>query len=198
MMPLRDKKHGAFDAVALDELAASRWAHRQDANSEGAEPLPTGPSTLAHGVLDFPPVDVQLTGSLVVALAALPYVVEILMQVPLLTRVMSALPSEVRAELPPHPRRPRLAVFGSARFFLALFRYALRTDPRDPGHIVTLKRKMRASVIREALFGLVFMITVVVAWRHGWRPLGRDLRAPDPGGVLGSELRPLHRLLAGN
>jgi hypothetical protein len=43
-------------------------------------------------------VDAQLTGSFVVAVAALPYVVEILMQVPLLTRVMSALPSEVRAD----------------------------------------------------------------------------------------------------
>ena len=118
-------------------------------------------------------MDVQLTGFLVVTVAALPYVVEILGQLPLLTRVMSALPAEVRAELPPHPRRPRLAVFGSARFFLALFRYALRTDPRDLGDIVELKRKMRASAFREALFGLIFIVAVVVAWRHGWRPLGR-------------------------
>jgi len=116
-------------------------------------------------------VDVQLTGSLVVGVAALPYVVEILRQVPLLTRVMSALPADVRAELPPHPRRPHLAVFGSARFFLALFRYALRNDGRDPGEIVALKRKMRASAVREALFGMVFLLAVVVAWRHGWRPL---------------------------
>jgi hypothetical protein len=118
-------------------------------------------------------VDVQLTGFLVVAVAALPYVVEILGQLPLLIRVMSALPAEIRAELPPHPRRPQLAVFGSARFFLALFRYALRTDPRDLGDIVALKRKMRASAVREALFGMVLILAVVVAWRHGWRPLGR-------------------------
>lgn len=120
-----------------------------------------------------PPVDVQLTGFLVLAVAALPYVVEILGQLPLLTRVMSALPAEVRAELPPHPRRPRLAVFGSARFFLALFRYALRTDTRDPDDAIALKRRMRASAIREALFGLVFMVAVIVEWRHGWRPFGR-------------------------
>jgi cation transport regulator ChaB len=115
-------------------------------------------------------MDVQLGGFLVVAAAAVPYVTEILGQVPLLTRVMSALPAEVRAELPPHPRRPQFAVFGSARFFLALFRYALRNDARDSGELVTLKRKMRASAVREAVFGMVFVVAVVVAWRHGWRP----------------------------
>ena len=118
-------------------------------------------------------LDVQLTGNLVVAVAALPYVIEILGQLPLLTRVMAALPAEVRAELPPHPRRPHLAVFGSARFFLALFRYALRNDARDPGDMVALKRKMRASAMREALFGVIFVVAIVMAWRHGWRPLGR-------------------------
>jgi hypothetical protein len=117
-------------------------------------------------------VDIQLTGFVVVSVAALPYVVEILSQVPLLTRVMSAMPSDVRAELPPHPRRPHLAVFGSARFFLALFRYALRNDLRDSDELVALKRKMRASAIREALFGIAFAVAVVLAWRHGWRPLG--------------------------
>jgi hypothetical protein len=86
---------------------------------------------------------------------------------------MSALPAEVRAELPPHPRRPQLAVFGSAALFLALFRYALRNNARDSGDIVALKRKMRASAVREALFGLVLIVAVVVAWRQGWRPLGR-------------------------
>src|SRR5580698_9083050 len=95
-------------------------------------------------------VDFHLTGTLIVAVAAAPYVVEILRQVPLLTRMMSILPAEVRAGLPPHPRRPGLALFGSTRFFLALVRYVLRTDPRDPAEILALKRRMRASVIREA------------------------------------------------
>jgi hypothetical protein len=115
-------------------------------------------------------MDVQLWGLLAVAVAAMPYVIEILGQLPLLTRVMSALPAEVRAELPPHPRRPQLAVFGSARFFLALFRYALRNDARDSGELVTLKRMMRASAVREAVFGIVFIVAVVVSWRYGWRP----------------------------
>jgi GrpB-like predicted nucleotidyltransferase (UPF0157 family) len=121
-------------------------------------------------------VDAQLAGFLVVAVAAIPYVVEILGQVPLLTRVMAALPAERRAELPPHPHRAQLAVFGSTRFFLALFRDALRNDVRDSGELVALKRKMRASAVREALFGIIFIVAVVVAWRHGWRPLGSCLR----------------------
>ena len=98
-------------------------------------------------------MDAQLRGLLIASAVATPYVAEILRQVPLLTRVMSALPAEVRAGLPPHPRRPWLALFGSTRFFLALFRYALRTDPR------------------EALFGVALIVVVIFLWRSGWRPL---------------------------
>lgn len=137
---------------------------------------PMAVSALAHGVLLADGVrslvDVQFAGFLAVAVAALPYVVEILSQVPLLTRVMAALPAEVRAKLPPHPRRPQLAIFGSARFFISLFRHALRNDVRDPIELVALKREMRASAAREAVFGTLLVVVIVVAWRHGWRPLG--------------------------
>jgi hypothetical protein len=115
-------------------------------------------------------MDFQLAGSLLATAVAVLYVVEILSQLSLLTRVMRALPVEVRARLPPHPRRPWLAVFGSTRFFLALFRYALRNDPQDPGEIAALKRKMRASAVREALFGVSLAVTVVLLLRHGWQP----------------------------
>ncbi len=117
-------------------------------------------------------MDFQLTGWLVAAGAAVPYVIEVLAQVPLLTRVMKALPPEVRAELPPHPRQPGLAVFGSARFFLALFRYALRADAADDQTIQVLKRRMRASAAREGAFALLLAVTLTVVWRHGWRPFG--------------------------
>jgi hypothetical protein len=115
-------------------------------------------------------VDPQLAGTLIAAAAAVPYLAEILSQVPLLARVMAALPVDARARLPPHPRRPWMAVFGSTRFFLALFWYALRRDPADPAEIARLKGKMRASALREALFGVAFATVVVVLWRHGWRP----------------------------
>lgn len=116
-------------------------------------------------------MDSQLTGLLLAGAVAIPYVVEILGQVPLLARLVSALPEEVRASLPRHPRRPWLAVFGSTRFFLALFRYALRNDRHDSAEVLALKHQMRASAIREALFGIALAIVVVALWRSGWRPL---------------------------
>jgi len=115
-------------------------------------------------------VDFQLAGWLIATAVALPYMVEIVGQVPLLTRVMRALPAEVRDRLPPHPRRPWLAMFGSARFFVALFRYALRSDAHDAPEIAALKAKMRASAKREALFGVGLVLTVVLLVRHGWQP----------------------------
>lgn len=116
-------------------------------------------------------MDFQLTGSLIAAAVATPYVVEIVRQLPLLAHMMSVLRDDVRATLPAHPRRPGLAVFGSTRFFLALFRYALRADPGDSIEIIALKRKMRASAIREGLFGVTLVIAAVALWRRGWRPL---------------------------
>jgi hypothetical protein len=115
-------------------------------------------------------VDFQLAGMLIVTAVAIPYVTEILRQVPLLTRMVAALPADVRAALPCHPRDPRRAAFGSARFFLALFRYTLRNDPADPAEVVALKKKMRASAVREAVFGVALIATVAGLWRLGWRP----------------------------
>jgi hypothetical protein len=83
---------------------------------------------------------------------------------------MSVLPQETQAALPRHPRRPWLTVFGSARFFLALFRFALRTQPSDTLEMIALKHKMRASVLREALFGTALATAVIVLWTRGWRP----------------------------
>jgi hypothetical protein len=121
---------------------------------------------------DVPEMDSQLTGSVIAIAAALPYVIEVLSQVPLLTRVMEALPDEVRAGLPAHPRRHGLALFGSARFFMALFRYALRDDAADGPAMARLKRKMRASAVREGLLAVLMVGIVMVLWRGGWRPCG--------------------------
>jgi len=115
-------------------------------------------------------MDAQVRWTLLACGVAIPYVVEILLQVPLLTRVMTALPADVRAALPPHPRRAAWAVFGSTRFFLALFRWALRDRPGEDAALRRLKRKMRASALREALFGTTLIVVVVLAWHHGWRP----------------------------
>ena len=116
-------------------------------------------------------MDQTLRGSLVLAAAALPYVVEVLRQVPLQARVMAAMSPETRAALPPHPRHPWLAVFGSVRFFLALFRWALRDRSEESRELLALKRKMRWSMFREALFALGVVIVLVVLVETGWRPL---------------------------
>jgi hypothetical protein len=116
-------------------------------------------------------VDQTLRGSLLLAAAALPYIVEVLRQIPLQVRVIAAMPRAARAALPPHPRRPWLTIFGSVRFFLVLFRWALRDAPEDSSEIVELKRKMRWSAFREALFGLGLATALVVLVTVGWRPL---------------------------
>ena len=113
----------------------------------------------------------DLTGSLILLGAAMPYVVEVLCQVPLQVRVLAAMPPATRAALPPHPRRPWLTVFGSVRLFLALFRWALRDAPDDPPAVLALKRKMRWSAFREALFALGFVTALVLLVRAGWRPV---------------------------
>ena len=115
-------------------------------------------------------MDQTLRGSLVVAAAAIPYVVEVLRQVPLQARVIAAMPPATRAALPPHPRRPSLTVFASTRFFLALFRWALRDLPDEPPDIAALKRKMRMSALREGVFAAGFAVVLVALVRSGWRP----------------------------
>lgn len=119
----------------------------------------------------------QVVASVIALVAALPYVIEVLSQVPLLTRFVEALPEEVRAALPPHPRRSARAVFGSTRFFLALFRYALRDHAADGPAMKRLKRQVRASACGEWLFAALLVTVVVVLWRGGWRPFG----APPDG-----------------
>ena len=116
-------------------------------------------------------MDQTLRGSLILAAAALPYIVEVLRQVPLQARVIAALPPATRDALPPHPRRPWLTVFGSVRFFLALFSWALRDAPDESPELAALKRKMRRSVLCEALFALGLVTVLGALWRAGWRPV---------------------------
>jgi hypothetical protein len=122
-------------------------------------------------------VDFDLLGSLILLAAAIPYVVEVLRQTPLQARVIAALPPATRAALPPHPRHPWLTVFGSVRFFLALFRWALRDGPGDAPEIWDLKRQMRRSALREGLFALAFLTALVLLVRAGWRPVWPRIRA---------------------
>ena len=96
-------------------------------------------------------MDFELGGLLIVTVVAVPYMVEILRQLPLLTRLIAALPPEVRARLGRHPRRPHWGVFGSTRFFLGLFRDALRGAAEDTAERRAQKGRARRSAIREVI-----------------------------------------------
>jgi len=126
---------------------------------------------VARELLRLSAVDFALVGSLILFAAAIPYVVEVLRQAPLQARVIAALPPATRAALPPHPRRPWLTVFGSMRFFLALFRWALRDAPDDAREIQDLKHQVRMSALREWLFGLGLVTVLVLLLHAGWRPV---------------------------
>lgn len=116
-------------------------------------------------------MDRALVGNLVLGAAFAPYVVEVILQVRLQARFLAALPEATRAALPPHPRRPWLAAVGSVRFFLALWRCFRRDYPDDPAPITVLKRKMRASLRRELVWGVGGVAVLIVLLSLGWRPI---------------------------
>lgn len=113
----------------------------------------------------------DLLGTLLLATVFVPYTVEVVWQLRLLTRFLTALPPPVRAALPAHPRRPWLATAGSTRFFLALWRCARRDAPDDTDGVRSLKREIRASLRRELVYGASAAALVVILVVNGWRPV---------------------------
>lgn len=116
-------------------------------------------------------MDDRLAGSLLLFVAVIPYVVEVLRQVPLQARFLAALPAPTRTALPPHPKNPWLTPAGSVRFFFALWRCARRDAPEDAPEIAVLKRKIRASIRRELAFACVAAGVLTALLAAGWRPL---------------------------
>lgn len=109
-------------------------------------------------------------GLLIAAVAFLPWIVEVFYQVGLQARFLTALPPEMRAALPAHPRRPALAFLSSTRFHLALWRYARRDLPEDPPEVAALKHQVRASLRREIVWLAGGLATVAFLVAKGWRP----------------------------
>jgi hypothetical protein len=116
-------------------------------------------------------MDRTLVGTVVLGVGFLPYLIEVVWQVRLLPRFLAALPETTRATLPPHPSRPLLAVAGSTRFFLALWRCFRRDVPSDPAPVIALKRQMRASLRRGLVWGAGWLVLVVALLALGWRPI---------------------------
>jgi hypothetical protein len=117
-------------------------------------------------------IDRKLLGLLILGVAFLPWIVEVFYQVRLQARFLAAMPPDARAALPAHPKRPALAFLSSTRFHLALWRYARRDLPGEPPDVAALKRQVRASLRREALWLVGGLAAVVFLVAKGWRPLG--------------------------
>lgn len=115
--------------------------------------------------MEWPPV-----WTVVACAAFVPYVGEVIFQLFLQGRFLAALPARTRDALPPHPRHPFLAFLGSLRFTLAFWRYVRNDDLDDPGEVRALKRKMRASLRREIVWGILGVGTLVALVACGWRP----------------------------
>ena len=115
-------------------------------------------------------MDRSLFGTLIAALAFLPWVVEVFFQVRLQARFLEALPPETRAALPRHPRRSLLAFLGGPRFELALWRSWRRDVAGDPPALLALKARMRASLRREIAWAAGGLAILAVLARAGWRP----------------------------
>lgn len=116
-------------------------------------------------------MDWALLGGLLLAVSFIPWVVEVCWQLRLQALFVAALPPEVRAALPRHPRRPWLAFLGSPRFQLAFWRYARRELPGDPDPVIALKRRMRASLRRELVWSLGGFAVLGALAAAGWRPV---------------------------
>ncbi len=112
-----------------------------------------------------------MIGTLVLAILVVPYAGEVFYQVWLQARFLAALPEDVRAALPPHPRRPVLSFFASLRFQIAVLRYARRNLPDDSPKIAYWKRRMRASMLRESFLLGSLVLSTVVLLALGWRPI---------------------------
>jgi hypothetical protein len=116
-------------------------------------------------------MDRDLLGTLMLAAVFVPYTIDVLEQVRLQARFLAALPSSVRAALPPHPRNPWLAMGASTRFFVALWRCARQEGPDDSDPVRAMKREIRSSVRREIVYLASGAVLVTALLASGWRPV---------------------------
>lgn len=117
-------------------------------------------------------VGFELLGTSIVAVAFVPWIIEVIWQLRFQARFIAALPEAFRTKLPRHPRSPWLAFLARPRFHLALWRYARRDLPGDSDEILRMKRAFRASLRRELFWVLGAGCVVTILLAGGWRPAG--------------------------
>jgi hypothetical protein len=115
-------------------------------------------------------MDRTLVGTLVLAPLVFAYTGEVFYQVWLQARFLEAIPADVRAGFPRHPRRALFSFFASLRFQFAVLRYARTSLPDDTEVTTHWKRRMRASMVRESILLSCFAVAVGVLLAVGWRP----------------------------
>jgi hypothetical protein len=115
-------------------------------------------------------MDRTLLGTLVLAPLVLLYTGEVFYQVWLQARFLEAIPAEVRAAFPPHPKRAFFSFFASLRFQLAVLRYARSKLPDDTPVTAHWKRRMRASMTRELILQACLAVATGILLWFGWRP----------------------------
>ncbi len=115
-------------------------------------------------------IDRSVVGTLVLAPLVVAYTVEVFYQVWLQARFLEAIPQTVRAGFPRHPRRALFSFFASLRFQIAVLRYARIDLPEDATLTTYWKRRMRASMVREAILLSCLAVTAGLLLWLGWRP----------------------------
>jgi hypothetical protein len=115
-------------------------------------------------------MDLTLVGTLALAPLVLLYTIEVFYQVWLQARFLEAIPPDVRAAFPRHPKRALFSFFASLRFQFAVLRYARLNLPDDAPLTTYWKRRMRASMVRELILQACLAVTTGVLVWLGWRP----------------------------
>ena len=115
-------------------------------------------------------MDRSSAGLVVLAPLVLLYTAEVFYQVWLQARFLEAIPADVRAAFPRHPRRALFSFFASLRFQFAVLRYARINLPDDAAVTTLWKRRMRASMVRESILLSCLAVAVGVLLYTGWRP----------------------------
>jgi hypothetical protein len=115
-------------------------------------------------------MDRTLVGTLALAPLVLLYTAEVFYQVWLQARFLEAIPADVRAAFPPHPRRALFSFFASLRFQFAVLRYARIHLPDDTAVTTHWKHRMRASMLREVILQACLIVTTGILLWLGWRP----------------------------
>ncbi len=115
-------------------------------------------------------MDDQL-GTWIFVTAALPYVAEIIFQIPLQRKFYEGLPAEILGRFPHAPKHSRHLYLSHPSFMWALWKFIYSKTGDEIANLAIQKRRMRHSLYREFVFAGIYAITALVLVLKGWNPL---------------------------